>query len=359
MMMKFFLFSSLAHLYIIVSSSVMPQYGDIVQKQYNDYKLMSAFRKYLTVPTKQSYSSFRSHTLRYYKRSPIDCLNLSGRHRNDWVFLVVFWRALEGPIKFINLTKITPVYYSKILEWISLKIGNIFLNCGCSDESEFKSQLEMISLLIKLAERTAFELKSLGINDDLINGLSDRAITWNYLIRNFSIDFDKKTIDYHSLSRTINEICLIIKMDSSSNGPSMRLSKRYTLLVFYLRFIYMNDCNVIFDSHHHHRALISYLIMKMSNAYDDYGFYPDHLKHLFEEFYNSGSIQLNPIANFLRNYNPELSFYQIPKRIPSLSMLALSLTKDFEQENPGDAWNIRALAELEAYIVRHDGILIM
>ena len=56
--MKFFLFSSLANLYLIISSSVMPQYVDTEQKQYDDFKLMSAFHKYLTIPNEESYNSF-------------------------------------------------------------------------------------------------------------------------------------------------------------------------------------------------------------------------------------------------------------------------------------------------------------
>ena len=96
------------------------------------------------------------------------------------------------------------------------------------------------------------------------------------------------------------------------------------------------------------------------NDYNDNESYSDYLKHLFKKIYNSGSLHLSPIANLLRNYNPELSFYHIiPKRIPSLSTLAFSLTKDYEQEYPSDAWKIRALAELEAYLLRYGGRLMM
>ena len=59
--------------------------------------------------------------------------------------------------------------------------------------------------MIKLAERTASELKSLGNNDRLIREFDDLVATWKYLIRNISIDFENKTIDYCSLLRTFNE----------------------------------------------------------------------------------------------------------------------------------------------------------
>ena len=98
-MMRFILFSTLAHFYLIKSSSVMPQYGDTEQKQYDDFELMSAFHKYLTVPTEETYKSLRSHVREYYNRSPIDCLNLLDRYRGNRVFKVLIWRALAGSYK--------------------------------------------------------------------------------------------------------------------------------------------------------------------------------------------------------------------------------------------------------------------
>ena len=158
----------------------------------------------------------------------------------------------------------------KCLSGCLREIRRIFLNCSCSDESKFNTEQETISLMIKSAERTAFELKSLGNNDKLISGFDDLVAICKYLIRNISIDFTNKTIDYYSLFRTLNEISILIKTDSSSNGPSLRLSKRYALLWFYLRQIYNNNCNVIFDIHHHHKAFIIYLVygvlVKVYNA---------------------------------------------------------------------------------------------
>ena len=115
--------------------------------------------------------------------------------------------------------------------------------------------------MIKLAERIAFKLKSLGNNDKLICGFDDLVAICKYLMRNISIDFTNKSIDYYSLLRTFNEASILVKTDSSSNGLSLRLSKRYALLWFYLHHIYNDDCNVIFDIHHHHKTFIIYLVM--------------------------------------------------------------------------------------------------
>ena len=125
-----------------------------------------------------------------------------------------------------------------------------------------------------------------------------------YLIRNISIDFTNKTIDYYSLLRTFNEASILVKTDSSSNGPSLRLSKRYALLWFYLRHIYFNHCKVIFDIHHHHKIFIIYFIVEFRRrpwSYRINELYPNMLRFLFEKLYKNGSPQLEPILELFRD----------------------------------------------------------
>ena len=359
MIMKFFLFSSLAHLYLIVSSSVMPQYGDIEQKQYDDFGLLKAFHKYLTVPTGESYYSFRSYVQEYYELFPIDCLNLLDRYRSNLVFKVLFWQALAASYDFIDPTKITPVYYSKVLKWMSRRIRWTLFNCNCSDESKFNTEQETISLMVKSAERTAFELKYLGNNDKLISEFDDLAAICKYLIRNISIDFTNKTIDYYSLFRTLNEISILIKTDSSSNSPFLCLSKRYALLWFYLRQLYNNTYNEIFDIHHRHKAFIVYLVMLFRwNCYNCWGInelYPiTPLRLLFEKLYENGSQQLGPILEFFRGYNLELdrNLLGISEEISNYIELARLIIGSSKKYCPSTIWKVRALAELEAYLIQ-------
>ena len=356
MIMKFFLFRSLVHLCLIVSSSVMPQYGDIEQKQYDDFKLMSAFHKYLTIPTRETYSSFRFYVIEYYNRSPVDCLKLSERHRNDWVFKVIFWHALTEPFEYIDPATITPGYYHNVLEWISQKIRGFFLYCSCSDESKFKTELETVSLMVKSAERTASELKSLGNSDKLIRGSDDLVAIWKYLIRNISIDFANKTIDYYSLFRTFNDVSILIKTDSFPNGPSLRLSKRYALLWFYLHNIYYLNCNVIFHIHHHHKAFIVYLVMEFyKRTWGIYELYPNIIRYLFEKLYGNGSQQLDTILELFIVYNFEnyRNWPGVSKNVSNYSELACYFTKNSDENYCVITWNVRALAELEAYLIQH------
>ena len=361
MMINFFLFSSFAHLYLVKSSSIMSQCGDgNEQKQYDDFGLVSAFHKCLIIPTWESQESFRSYVRGYYNQSPIDCLNLLDRYRSNWIFKVVFWKSIAGTDYFIDPLKIIPfAEYSNVLYWMSCKIRAIFLDCSYSDESKFKTELETISLMVKSGERTAFELKSLKINEELISRFSDLIAIWKYLIRNISIDFTDKTIDYYSLLRTFNEASILVKTDSSSIGPSLRLSKRYALLWFYLQYIYKHNCKFIFDIHRHHNVFIIYFIvelrsMPLSCRSDE--LYPDMLRFLFEKLYKNGSPQLDPILELIRGEWWCLELYRnwlgITREASNYSELVRFFTESSEKEDPITTWHVRALAELEAYLIQ-------
>ena len=361
MKMKFFFFSLLTHLYLILSSSVMPQYDDDnEQNQYDDFGLVSAFHRYLTIPTQGSYHSLRRYVLGYYDWSPIDCLNLLDRYRSNLVFKVLIWRSLAGCYDFIDPTKITFVYHRKVLKWISWKIRRTFFDCCYSDEEKFTTEMEKISRMIKLAEVTASELKSLGNNDKLINGFDDLVATWKYLMRNISIDFENKSIDYYSLLRTFNEVSILIKTDSSPNGPSLRLFKRYALLWFYLHHIYVTDCNMmIFDIHHHQKIFIFYFVLEFwDRPYCWIGvneLYPNQLILLFEKIYENGQPQIEPILELFREYNLEQSRHLlgVSKKPLNYIDLARSLSENSKKYRWAKIWKFKALAELEVYLLRH------
>ena len=120
------------------------------------------------------------------------------RYRNDWVFKMAFWKALGGPFELITPSEVTADYYSHALKWITNRIRDTFLHCCCCDESKFRAEMEIISHLVKFAEKTSSELKSLGINDEFVSRLNDQVVIWEYLTKNISIDFANKTIDYYS-----------------------------------------------------------------------------------------------------------------------------------------------------------------
>ena len=175
--------------------------------------------------------------------------------------------------------------------------------------------------------------------------------------------------------RTINNISFLIKTDSFSSRSTMLLSKYYALLWFYLCHI-SDKCIIIFDmSHLRYKAFIIYLIMEFwgkSNGDNDNEFHPNRLKLLFERSHEFRPLPLDSIAKLLKEFqvgndikimsresNCQISYrfgcdvLKAPREISSFVELDHFLTRKIRQDYPITTWRIRALAELEIYLVRH------
>ena len=346
-MKELLFFISLAHFYLVTSSLVTPP--------HDTFGLMKEFRRYLIDPTKKSYNRFKRYALSYYKESPAECLKSLGRYTNDWIFKYIFWRALKGDRSYTDHSWIAPRHYSEVLEWISDEIRWIFKSCCCSDQAKFKTEMQTISLLIKLAKKTSNELKSIGINDEIVKGLDNLIAIWNYLIRNISIDFVNETIDFYSLIRTLNEIIFISQAGPSLNDPTKRLSRLYALIWVYLCHI-DNGCTAIFDMYRH-KTLMIFLIQNFDWSYDYTRnvFHPDHLQIQFERLNEAGLPTLNDIARLLEEFGPpqiECIRLKIAKKVVSFAEVALLLDEELVRLHPGNTWRVKALALLEAYIAR-------
>ena len=347
-MLKILFLSSFAYFHIIYSSSeILP---------YVEPELMRAYYEHLAKPNQVTYNGLKSRVLKYFEQFPLDCLKLLERHRNDWIFKVIFLRALTKNSWLIDPSLITPNRYSEVLIWLSFRIREIFLYCSSSNEAKFNIEMETIYKLIDLAQRTLFELKSLCIRDVIVNEFDDRIAVWKYSVKNISIDFEHKSINYYSLFRTLNEIIFITKTIPTLNSPSLQLSERYFLLWIYLIHIHYNDCETVFQIHHHHRTLIVYFIMKFWGGFGllDVEFYPNRLSHLLERLYETGSPQLEPIVELLGENNPHYDCKSWGIQMFSISYLKLS---SFLQSHPieihcSKMWRINALAELELYLNR-------
>ena len=116
----------------------------------------------------------------------------------------------------------------------------------------------------------------------------------------------------------------------------MRISKRYALLWFYLRYIYENDCTVIFETQHHLKALIINLIMDFWTVLyprvKEF-FFPNRLRLQFEKLIEGDSQQLSDIKEILGKYNlhSDCKLLGNPKNVSSYSELTYFL--DSEHKN--------------------------
>lgn len=290
-----FIFSLFAQFQLIMSASF--------KLLFDDLSIMRRYRRFINDPGRDKYIIFGMYVQSFYIQSPLECLKLLDRYRGDLVFKVIFLDALMSRSfnpttidnAYFNLTTIANAYYQGFLAPISMRIKRILLEFSCVNELNFKNQLEMVSLLIKVLEGTASsEMKSHGISDETINNYREFIAICKFLVRNISIDFANKRIDYYSLFTTLNEIGIIIKVSSPSESLNTRLSKLYALLWVYLHHIKGDGCLVIFGKHRRH---LDRLIINLVNEFCDefYGnnaekFYPTRLnlqiKILYRKFNN-------------------------------------------------------------------------
>jgi hypothetical protein len=272
----------------------------------------------------------------------------------------VSWMLLKLTGQFFN-----PIYDLRVvLREIVAAIRNIILLTDYSNELIFKKNFEVASLMIETVENIYPKLKSRGVNEILVVNLEDGIAIWKFLIKNISIDFDNHAVDYDSLFRTFHEIRCIFKMNQSFEKAS-RLSKLCSLLWLYLHRLYMADCSIIFDYHHHHKPLIISLIKEVGywfwDPYDGYGeFNSNRLSSYFKDLYkDKGDLNhLNLIMGILNTSkhpnSEELLVAQVPKKF-FLSFFELTRfwNDTFEKAYSFKAWNYKAFAELENYLKRN------
>jgi hypothetical protein len=355
-MKPLFLLCFLVHLYFILCS----------QEIMNGFGLMMIYRKFLNEPKPQNYPEFRNlqtyyafrdYARKYYGRSPIDCVSLLKRYQGYRSFIVLFCRSVWKPRMISPADIAQEIEYSYVLELVSDKIREIFTDFCCYDESKFRVELETASILIKVVENICFEVKSRGINDENIKGFYGTIAIWKFLLKNISIDFNSRTIDFNSLFRTINEIIYIVKQDSSPYNPSTRLSKLYALLWAYIRYIIMNNCMGIFDLYYHRKPLILYLILESCgelNDYNIYDFYPNHLVIQIEELYEHGTLQLDLFIELLERFSPQnyCESLKAPCSISRFTDLTYYFSEYYCKSYPAKTWRITALAEIEKFILK-------
>ena len=149
------------------------------------------------------------------------------------------------------------------------------------------------------------------------------------------------------------------------NYSPLRLSERFALLWIYLRHIYDNKCQGIFDqSHNHHlRKLIIFIMLKFWDTYpycNGSELYPYYLGTCFRRLNKGGSLQLDPIVEILKKYDLRKDCRLL--KVPEASNY-FELTQSFNSYSFFDfantVWRIKALAELERCLGRKELKLIL
>ena len=345
----FFTFSLLSRLYFTISSPA--------EQLYDDLGLM---RKYHRCIVDQhhvlTWSGFIGYAYGYYNQSPMECLKILERNENNFAFKVLFCKALRDET-YTAPTAIGPgSHHGYIISFISYEILKIFANCCRLTETEFKTKFELVSKLIRLAERNLIEWKSRGIKSDIIDNLGDLIPIWRFLAQNISIDYAKGTIDYNSAFRTINTIISLLKTEPPTYRIPPNLRNLVELLKVYLFHIRLSGWDAILDLYHHHKALIIFLTLEDGDGIS-LGIHPIQLLLKIKRFTEVGPNRLEPVVNLFKRTTPPNIYCKLlknPRRISSFLKFTHFLEHDnFKKFTPCEIWEIRALAELELYLSRN------
>ena len=339
---------------IITAVAVEPE-----EPQNYSVAINLAYREYRANANRDTYCVFRNKASEYFIKSPLECLELVDQFKHDWIFQLAFWRAIKGYYGYLNLTVSTPPCYPKVVAWIIKVIRRVLLDCCCASVSKFRTDIEIASRLVAEAEGTLLRLENLGIGvmhspsgTDLKDILNYRIDICKFLVRKIDTDFSAEKINYLSLFSTFDEIIRILKNKLHSSTTTFYLPKLCALLHIYLYHIYKNHCTAVFDTNDKHKALVIYLAMKLGKGahrhrYIEY--YSSVLMLHLQVLYETYSLRLDPIENFLKKYNPRYYLYLLGEA-PNFSELAKLLNDDFNKAYPKESWKIKALAELELFV---------
>jgi hypothetical protein len=332
--------------------------------QYDKYGLMREYNKYFANPNEQTQFNFRIYACEFYKRFPMECVRLLYRYQNNRTFRVAFWIAVRNfAWAILGRIKIGKAFLNWEFLTMTDEIREIFLTFCCYNEEKFKEELEMESLLIKIAEKAFLELEFLGMTDYSVEGFGERIATWKFLTKNISFEFSKKMIDYNSLICTFSEIRSIIRNNPQAQDDSMRLGKLCSLLWVYLDRIYSSKCGGIFDLSHLHKIHIISLLLKFGSWNSDFDSYHEFnsgsIRIILVNIYKSESSWLNFINDILREEHP-CSYrvkLNVKKEISSFAELSNFIDYDDLMQSPTCIWKVRLLAELERYLGRNAALL--
>lgn len=318
--------------------------------------VMRKYQSYVSNPVPRTHCEFYYEINFYRQHFPHVCFKLLEQHQSNWTFKVIFLRALLTPV-FIHPQDVTQAYYSLSLSWIFMEMIKVLIFCRF-EELNFKSRLETLALLLKIAKTTYMDMKVMWRIDTVLHeDLDNRIAVWTFVLENVSLDFTNKSVNYYALSVAFHEARKIIILGDSSDNAT-KLSKISTLLWFYLYQIYRNECKLIFDESIQNRAIYLYLILNLWHIRYDYSkceeYHSKRIKKDLEELYNGGSLQLEPMKLLLQSFNP--NEYKKGLRMPKKDFTFIELSRFLDYAtnlSPYQLWKIKALAQIEAFISQH------
>jgi hypothetical protein len=319
--------------------------------------LKGAYNSFIANPTAINSANFRKYAHYQYNKSPIACLKYLENNITEWKFNYIFWQSQNEEIE-IKVRHMMICDPPEILEMIIDRIKKKFLKIFSGNtETDYKTDLEIISLLSKLAKKTFLYLKSQGYQiDHLIVDIDAQVSIWKFLSERILIDFAHLECKYYSLFSTFEEIRASYLPNHFPKPSSLRLSKLFSLLWVYLYHIWRHDSMDIFDLLHHQTPLICFLILNLNSEFINfYRYYkraipPNALERLFENLFNGdGSLNFHFIIKFAER---KQSFLDVAPK-SNLEAFRYVENRNIYISGRMRRWNLRALAVIELFLLRN------
>lgn len=325
-------------------------------EEYNEVGLMVAFRRYYSDDwdSVSNYFKFYNYLRQFAKQSPINCLKSLERYQNNHAFVIIFWHEFKMKKRIKEPADVTAIDYILTLKDMIREMERIFMGLSTYG-SKFENDIEISSFLIRTVERNLPKLVH-ELTDKELEIMREKISIGKFLAKHTFTDSANKTVDYNSLFQTINELKTLIRTDELSEDSFKRQRKLLALLWFHLCKIQRLNCKAIFDLPHQNKALIIYLVLKMQDncplLESNEDFYLEMLEIYLNDLYKSGSLNLEPMDEFLKGLNPNTyaKYIKAPKKISKYNEVTHFSYCKYFKFNINQKWRVQGLSVLELYI---------
>lgn len=312
----------------------------------NAIELLREYKRY-KIDKKDGRESLETYLESYYQENSLECIKLA--YIGDWSFRLIFFSILRSPHRRPKEHK--KFYYEFMLEDIDELIRLSFLEIYPAKEEKEK-HFEGVKLLIKIAQETVPK-----INEHQIQYYQKLILCFKFLNQNFSFDYERKTIDYHSF---FSSLCNIIRLIGESqdllNDPSQELVNNSTLFITYSFRISKKNCLFLFgyQGMEHLKPLAIFYIQKFIRT-SCMGSFLLNLSKCIKDLIGilEGNV-LPEIRIFLDHYSGDflaerLNFYGLIVWKDSFTDLERFI--DYERIKPCDLWSLKGMIILEQYLI--------
>jgi hypothetical protein len=316
--------------------------------------LRGAYLEYCIHPTPENYKQFKEENSDQFILFPLDWVKTLDDNQSDWKFTYVCLKSLINWEKFLDPKSITHDKYPKLLNLIADRIRREFIRLWSRTQS-FEVGLEVNSILINLAQKTFFKLKSQGMEESLpFKDFDEQIEIWKFLMIEIPRIFINSTVEYNFLFNIMDHLKSNRLYDSLIHPRPLAFSKCFTLFVMYLYHLRKNKDTNIFRYYNPQSPIVLYLVLQLEKDFIGNPFYlfqdffskvEQRLKELYDD---KGAINLDCLAKIVEDFNYKKLYYKHTGMETSMSYD--EMIQFFNFFSRPHRWDLLALSKIENFL---------